>query len=80
MAPAPSRLPPTSPAGPAVATASAAATHSLIEEKPGTLADLAMSARVERSIRDQHLVWLRHLPEGWKFRAWPLQLLSHDIS
>ena len=58
----------------------ALANRSLIEEKPGTLADPQMGARVERAIRDQRRIWLRHLPEEGKFRAWPLQLLFHNIS
>lgn len=69
----------------------ALAHRSFTEEKPGTLADAEMSARVERAIRDRRRVWLRHLPDSvsdqqrqrgddGRFRAWPLQLLFHNIS
>lgn len=69
----------------------ALAHRSFTEEKPGTLADAEMSARVERAIRDRRRVWLRHLPDpvseqqrqrgdDGRFRAWPLQLLFHNIS
>ena len=69
----------------------ALAHRSFTEEKPGTLADPEMSARVERAIRDRRRVWLRHRPDpiddaqrqrgdDGRFRAWPLQLLFHNIS
>jgi len=69
----------------------ALAHRSFTEEKPGTLAEAEMSARVERAIRDRRRVWLRHLPDpvseqqrqrgdDGRFRAWPLQLLFHNIS
>ena len=58
----------------------ALAHRSFTEEKPGTLAEPAMSARIERAIRDQRRVWLQHLPDQTRFRAWPLQLLFHNIS
>jgi hypothetical protein len=46
---------------------------------------------VERAIRDRRRIWLRHLPDpvseqqkqrgdDGRFRAWPLQLLFHNIS
>lgn len=65
--------------------------RSFIEEKPGTLADPEVSARLERAIRDRRRIWLRHLPDAvddqqrrrgddGRFRAWPLQLLFHNIS
>ena len=69
----------------------ALAHRSFTEEKPGTLADPEMAARVERAIVDRRRVWLRHLPDpvtdeqrqrgdDGRFRAWPLQLLFHNIS
>ena len=69
----------------------ALAHRSFTEEKPGTLADPEMAARLERSIFDRRRVWLRHLPDpvseeqrqrgdDGRFRAWPLQLLFHNIS
>jgi len=69
----------------------ALAHRSFTEEKPGTLAEAEMSARVERAIRDRRRIWLRHLPDpvseqqrqrgdDGRFRAWPLQLLFHNIS
>ena len=65
--------------------------RSFTEEKPGTLAEPEMAARVERAIRDRRRIWLRHLPDpvseqqkqrgdDGRFRAWPLQLLFHNIS
>ncbi|MEB3308589.1 MAG: hypothetical protein VKK98_10645, partial [Cyanobacteriota bacterium] len=45
----------------------ALAHRSFTEEKPGTLSEAEMGARVERAIRDRR-------------RAWPLQLLFHNIS
>jgi hypothetical protein len=65
--------------------------RSFTAEKPGTLADPEMAARVERAIRDRRRIWLRHLPDpvseqqkqrgdDGRFRAWPLQLLFHTIS
>lgn len=71
----------------------ALANRSVTEEKPGTLAESSMSARVERAIIDRRRIWLRHLPDqgdvtvsqrlrgdDGRFRAWPLQLLFHNIS
>ena len=69
----------------------ALAHRSFVEEKRGTLADPEAAARVERAIRDRRRVWLRHLPDpvtpeqrqrgsDGRFRAWPLQLLFHNIS
>jgi len=65
--------------------------RSFTAEKPGTLADPDMAARVERAIADRRRIWLRHLPDSvseqqrqrgddGRFRAWPLQLLFHNIS
>jgi predicted kinase len=65
--------------------------HAYTEDKPGTLADPEMAARVERAIYDRRRIWLRHLPDSvgeqqrlrgddGRFRAWPLQLLFHHIS
>ena len=69
----------------------ALAHRSYTEEKPGTLSSLELSPRVERAIRDRRRVWLRHTPEvvdeqrrkrgdDGSFRAWPLQLIFHNIS
>ncbi|MCP9793548.1 AAA family ATPase [Vulcanococcus limneticus] len=70
----------------------ALANRSFTEEKPGTLADPELVQRLERAIKDRRRVRLRHLPdpepseaeklrgEDGSFRAWPLQLLFHNIS
>ena len=69
----------------------ALAHRSYTEEKPGTLSSLELSPRVERAIRDRRRVWLRHTPDvvdeqrrkrgdDGSFRAWPLQLIFHNIS
>ena len=69
----------------------ALAHRSFTEEKPGTLADPQLTPRLERTVRDRRRVWLRHLPDpidqarrnrgdDGRFRAWPLQLLFHNIS
>ena len=69
----------------------ALAHRSLIEERPGTLADRDQSQRLERAMQQRRRVWLRHLPDtpseeqrlrgdDGRFRAWPLQLLFHNIS
>ena len=69
--------------------------RSFTEERSGTLASSDQSERIERAIRERRRVWLRHLPDGptgglgqqgdrpdndGRFRAWPLQLLFHNIS
>lgn len=65
--------------------------RSFTEEKPGTLADPDVASRLERAIFDRRRIWLRHAPDGiseqqrlrgddGRFRAWPLQLLFHNIS
>ncbi|MEB3277069.1 MAG: AAA family ATPase [Cyanobacteriota bacterium] len=65
--------------------------RSFTEEKPGTLASPEQTPRVERAIRDRRRIWLRHQPDDvdqqrrqrgddGRFRAWPLQLLFHNIS
>jgi len=67
------------------------ANRSFTEEKAGTLADPAYSRRLEMAIRDRRRLWLRHQPDvvsedrrrrgdDGRFRAWPLQLLFHNIS
>ena len=69
----------------------ALAHRSFTAEVPGTLASAEPAARVERAIRDRRRVWLRHTADGvddqrrqrgddGRFRAWPLQLLFHNIS
>ncbi|MEB3167177.1 MAG: AAA family ATPase [Synechococcaceae cyanobacterium] len=69
----------------------ALAHRSFTAELPGTLASAEQASRVERAIRDRRRVWLRHLPDAvsaarrrrgddGRFRAWPLQLLFHNIS
>ncbi|KAF0655147.1 kinase [Cyanobium sp. Copco_Reservoir_LC18] len=69
----------------------ALANRSITEEKRGTLADPEMSTRVERAIVNRRRIWLRHEPDpisdaqrmqgdDGRFRAWPLQLLFHNIS
>lgn len=69
----------------------ALAHRSYTEEKPGTLSSLELSPRVERAIRDRRRVWLRHTPDvvdeqrrkrgdDGSFRAWPMQLIFHNIS
>ena len=69
----------------------ALANRSFTEEKIGTLAAPPMSAKVERAIYDRRRIWLKHqldsVSEAQKqrgddgrFRAWPLQLLFHNIS
>ena len=69
----------------------ALANSSFTEEKIGTLAAPPMSAKVERAIYDRRRIWLKHqldsVSEAQKqrgddgrFRAWPLQLLFHNIS
>ena len=73
------------------ATKRALAHRALTEEKPGTLAASDQSQRLERAMQQRRRVWLRHLPdqpgdaqrlrgEDGRFRAWPLQLLFHNIS
>ncbi|MCH9714215.1 MAG: WYL domain-containing protein [Cyanobacteria bacterium] len=65
--------------------------RSFTEEKPGTLADPEMAGRLERAIFNWRRIWLRHAPDSvsperrkrgddGRFRAWPLQLLFHNIS
>ncbi len=69
----------------------ALAHRSFTAELPGTLASPEQATRVERAIRDRRRVWLRHRPDpvddqrrqrgdDGRFRAWPLQLLFHNIS
>ena len=73
----------------------AMAHRSFTEERSGTLASSDQSERIERAIRERRRIWLRHLPDGptgglgqqgdrrandGRFRAWPLQLLFHNIS
>ena len=69
----------------------ALANRSLTEAKPGTLAHPDVGAQVERAIHDRRRIWLRHRPDpisdaqkkrgdDGRFRAWPLQLLFHNIS
>jgi len=69
----------------------ALAHRSLTEAKPGTLAASDQSQRLERAMQQRRRVWLRHLPDqpteaqrlrgdDGRFRAWPLQLLFHNIS
>ena len=69
----------------------ALAHRSFTEERSGTLAARDQSERIERAIKERRRVRLRHLPDlvtdGQKkqgqdgsFRAWPLQLLFHNIS
>ena len=69
----------------------ALAHRSFTEERSGTLAASDQSERIERAIRERRRVWLRHLPDvpqdarghqsdDGRFRAWPLQLLFHNIS
>jgi predicted kinase len=69
----------------------ALAHRSFTEEKPGTLADPEVAARLERAIFERRRIWLRHAPDSvsqeqrargddGRFRAWPLQLLFHNIS
>ena len=65
--------------------------RSFTEERSGTLAASDQSERIERAIKERRRVWLRHLPDvpkgsmghqnnDGRFRAWPLQLLFHNIS
>lgn len=69
----------------------ALAHRSFTEIRPGTLAAADQSQRLERAIHQQRRVWLRHEPDApteeqrrrgddRRFRAWPLQLLFHNIS
>ncbi|QPN59725.1 AAA family ATPase [Synechococcus sp. CBW1002] len=69
----------------------ALANRSFTEERQGSLADPQLTPRLERAIRDRRRVWLRHRPDpvdqarrqrgdDGRFRAWPLQLLFHNIS
>ena len=69
----------------------ALAHRSFTEERSGTLAARDQSERIERAIKERRRVWLRHLPDvvtdeqrkrgdDGRFRAWPLQLLFHNIS
>lgn len=69
----------------------ALAHRSFTEERSGTLGARDQSERIERAIKDRRRVWLRHLPDvisdeqrkrgdDGRFRAWPLQLLFHNIS
>ena len=69
----------------------ALAHRSFTEERSGTLAARDPSERIERAIKERRRVWLRHLPDvvtdeqrkrgdDGRFRAWPLQLLFHNIS
>jgi predicted kinase len=69
----------------------ALAHRTFTEERSGTLADQESSERIERAIQERRRVWLRHLPDpvtpeqrgrgdDGRFRAWPLQLLFHNIS
>ena len=67
------------------------ANRSFTEAKLGTLAHPDVGAQVERAIHDRRRIWLRHRPDlisedqkkrrdDGRFRAWPLQLLFHNIS
>ncbi|MEB3332179.1 MAG: hypothetical protein VKI83_06775, partial [Synechococcaceae cyanobacterium] len=69
----------------------ALANRAFTEARAGTLAAAEQSQRVERAIRDRRRIWLRHTPDqvgpmprhrgdDGRFRAWPLQLLFHNIS
>ncbi|MEB3169096.1 MAG: AAA family ATPase [Synechococcaceae cyanobacterium] len=69
----------------------ALAHRSFTEERSGTLGAREQSERIERAIKDRRRVLLRHLPDviseeqrkrgdDGHFRAWPLQLLFHNIS
>ena len=69
----------------------ALAHRSFTEERSGTLAAKDQSERIERMIKDRRSIWLRHQPDpiseeqkqrrdDGRFRAWPLQLLFHNIS
>jgi len=69
----------------------ALAHRSFTEERSGTLAVRDQSERIERAIKERRRVRLRHLPDvvtdaqkkqgqDGSFRAWPLQLLFHNIS
>ena len=69
----------------------ALAHRTVIDNRPGTLADSAQSQRLERAMQQRRRVWLKHLPDtpsyeqrlrgdDGRFRAWPLQLLFHNIS
>jgi predicted kinase len=69
----------------------ALAHRSFTRERSGTLAACDQSERIERAIKERRRVWLRHLPDvvsdeqrkrgdDGRFRAWPLQLLFHNIS
>jgi predicted kinase len=69
----------------------ALAHRSFTEERSGTLAARDPSERIERAILERRRVLLRHLPDriteeqkrrgdDGRFRAWPLQLLFHNIS
>jgi predicted kinase len=69
----------------------ALAHRSFTEERSGTLAARDQSERIERAIKERRRVRLRHLPDvvtdaqkkqgkDGSFRAWPLQLLFHNIS
>ncbi len=65
----------------------ALAHRSFTEARPGTLAASDQSQRLERAIYQRRRVWLRHQPDApnrpgddGRFRAWPLQLLFHNIS
>ena len=63
----------------------------ITDERSGTMADPAISAQVERAIKERRRIWLRHTPDtprdpeqrlqdDGRFRAWPLQLLFYNIS
>ena len=69
----------------------ALAHRAFTEERSGTLAARDQSERIERAIKERRRVELRHLPDvpkdarghqgnDGRFRAWPLQLLFHNIS
>lgn len=69
----------------------ALAHRAFTEERSGTLASREQSERIERAIKERRRVELRHLPDvpkdarghqgnDGRFRAWPLQLLFHNIS
>ncbi|MFM1900437.1 MAG: hypothetical protein RLZZ216_1013 [Cyanobacteriota bacterium] len=69
----------------------ALAHRSTTEARPGTLAGSEQGQRLERAIHQRRCVWLRHEPDqpseeqrrrgdDGRFRAWPLQLLFHNIS
>ncbi|WP_411872056.1 AAA family ATPase [Vulcanococcus limneticus] len=70
----------------------ALANRSITADDPNTLAGTLQSQQVEQAIRDRRRVRLRHLPDpepseeerlrglDGGFRAWPLQLLFHNIS